>query len=300
MTKNEINREWKALWLVILSGIIVLNLFPARDERAAIVCFLEGKARVLDTGAKLDRELQLFDWLKPGAVIETADEARMVVAFAKGDRYELKGKVKATLTANGFASASGTLAKLASVPVMSQVIALAAESKPGSQLSGIRLRGSKPQPADLYPAEGAAVLADGAALSFAPVEGVEKYRVELEDAWGNKLLSVETSSAGVIISPGILRPGASYYWSVRTLEKIRLSKVADAEFVTLSEDQAKLRNAFKVQVLQSKDAAELLFLAQLDSVLNLRKEACATLREAQALFPQNVEIKKALDRMICK
>jgi hypothetical protein len=300
MIKNIFHREGKVLGLALLSGIIVLNLFPARDERAAIVCFLEGKARVLDTGAKLDRELQLFDWLKPGAVIETADDARMVVAFAQGDRYELRGKTKATLTANGFASASGTLAKLASVPAMPRVMALAAESKPGGQLSAIRLRGSKPQPADLYPAEGAAVLADEAALSFGLVEGVEKYRVELEDAWGNKLLSVETTSAGVVISPGILKPGAGYYWSVRTLEKIRLSKVADAEFVTLSEDQAKLRNAFKIQVHQSKDVAQLLLLAQLDSVLNLRKESCATLREAQALFPQNVEIKKALDRMICK
>jgi hypothetical protein len=238
MIKNIFHREGKVLGLALLSGIIVLNLFPARDERAAIVCFLEGKARVLDTGAKLDRELQLFDWLKPGAVIETADDARMVVAFAQGDRYELRGKTKATLTANGFASASGTLAKLASVPAMPRVMALAAESKPGGQLSAIRLRGSKPQPADLYPAEGAAVLADEAALSFGLVEGVEKYRVELEDAWGNKLLSVETTSAGVVISPGILKPGAGYYWSVRTLEKIRLSKVADAEFVTLSEDQA--------------------------------------------------------------
>ena len=300
MRKKKINRGWNALWLVILSGIIGLNLFSAPDERAAIVCFLEGKARVADPGAKLDRELQLFDWLKAGAVIETADEARMVVAFAKGDRYELKGKIRATLTANGFSSVSGTPAKLVSVPVMPQVIALAAESKPGNELSAIRLRGSKPQLSDLYPGEGAGVLADQAALSFAPVEGVEKYRVELEDAWGNKLLSVETTSAGVVVSPGILKPGAGYYWSVRTLDKIRLSKVADAEFITLSEEQAKLRNAFKAQVLDSKDAAQLLLLAQLESVLNLRKEACATLREAQALFPQNIEIKKALERMICK
>ena len=137
-------------------------------------------------------------------------------------------------------------------------------------------------------------------MSFAPVQGVEKYRVELEDAWGYKLLSVETTSPGVALSPGILKPGASYYWSIRTLDKSRLSKAADAEFVTLTEDQAKLRNAFKAQILASKDAAQLLLLARLDSVLNLRKEACATLREAQALYPQNVEIKKALDQMNCK
>jgi hypothetical protein len=224
----------------------------------------------------------------------------MVVAFIEGNRYELAGKVKATLTSNGFASVSGTVVELPFVPAVPLIITLAAESTPGSQLSAIRLRGSKPQLADLYPGEGAAVLADEAALSFAPVEGVEKYRVELEDALGNKLLSVETTSANVVISPGILKPGAGYYWSVRTLETVRLSKVADAEFVTLSEGQANLRNTFKEQVLQSKDIAQLLLLARLDSALNLRKEACDTLRDAQALFPQNAEIKKALDRMTSK
>ncbi|MDD8026661.1 MAG: hypothetical protein PHI34_09100 [Acidobacteriota bacterium] len=300
MNKMGIRRRTGALGLAILCGIIVSSLMAGPDDRAAIVCFLEGQARVSDGGASLGRELQLFDWLKAGSVVETAAESRMVVAFAQGDRYELKGKAKATLTANGFASASGTLIKLDSVPVVAQVLALSADSKPGSRLTAIRLRGSNPELAGLYPAEGAAVLADEAALSFALVEGVEKYRVELEDAWGNKLLSVETASPGVALSPGILKPGAGYYWSVRTLDKIKLSKVADAEFVTLSEDQAKIRKAFQARARASKDAAQLLLLARLDSALNLRREACATLREAQALFPQNAEIKKAMDRMDCR
>jgi len=300
MPYKKINLGRAALSLAIVFGAIVLTSFPVTDERIAIVCFLEGKARILDPGAKENRDLQLFDWLRAGAAIETADDAKVVVAFANGDRYELRGKVKAILKTNGFTSASGTLVKLSAVSFMPQIVSLAAESKPGSGLTAIRLRGTKRELAGLYPSEGSAALANEAVLSFTPLEGVEKYRVEVEDEWGNKILSVETNSAEVVVSPGILKPGASYYWWVLTLDKIRPSTTAYAEFFTLSAEQAKIRNALKSQFLESKDAAQLLLLAQVESVLNLRKEACATLQEAQRLFPQNAEIKKAMERMSCK
>lgn len=297
---QKINLGRVALSLAIVFGAVVLNSFPGTDERTAIVCFLEGKAKLVDPGVKESRDLQLFDWLRAGAAIETSDETRMVVAFANGDRYELRGKVKATLKKNGFASASGTLVELSTVSCMPQIVSLAAESKPGSGLTGIRLRGTKRELAGLYPSQGSAALADETVLRFTPLEGVEKYRVQLGDEWGNKLLSVETISSEVTVSPGILKPGARYLWRVLTLDKTRPSTAADAEFFTLSAEQAKIHNAFRSQVLESKDAAQLLLLAQLESVLNLRKEACTTLREAQGLVPQNAEIKKAIERMGCK
>ena len=300
MSSQKIDLRRAVLWLALISGAIVLNSFPGTNERTAIVCFLEGKAKLIDPGVKESRDLQLFDWLRAGAAIETADDAKMVVAFANGDRYELRGRVKATLQKNGFASALGTLVKLSAVSVMPQIVSLAAQSKPGSGLSGIRLRGTRRELFGLNPSEGSAALANEAVLSFIPLEGVERYRVELEDEWGNKLLSVETISAEVTVSPGILKPGARYFWRVLTLDKIKPSTAADAEFFTLSAEQAKIRNAFKSQVLKSKEAAQLLLLAQLESVLNLRKEACTTLREAQGLFPQNAEINKAIERMGCK
>lgn len=288
------------MWLGVVLGTIILNSFPAANERTAIVCFLEGKATLFDVVAKESRDLQLFDWLGAGAVIEANDAARIVLAFANGDRYELKGKIKATLKMNGFASTSGTPVKLSAVPVMPRIVALAAESKPGSGLSAIRLRGAKRALTGLYPAEGCSAVANETILSFTPLENIEKYRVELEDEWGNRLLAVETDSAEVVVSPGILKPGSRYYWWVVTLDNIKPSTAAEAEFSTLSVEQANFLNAFKKQVEPTKDVTQLLLFSQLESVLNLRKEACATLREAQQLSPENTEIAKALERMSCK
>jgi cytochrome c-type biogenesis protein CcmH/NrfG len=68
----------------------------------------------------------------------------------------------------------------------------------------------------------------------------------------------------------------------------------------VSDEQARVRNAFKAQVAQSKDAANLLLLAQMEMALGLRREACETLQEALALFPDNAEIKNAMAQIGCK
>ena len=299
MTRRS-NRGRVVIFVFVMVGVLGLRIFPAAEDRAAIVCFLEGKTTILEPGAKEIRDILLFDWLKPGAVIVADEAARVVVAFANGERYELRGKAKATVNPKGFSSVSGTITKIASAPVMPQIAALAGEAKPGSRLSGIRLRGAKREITDLYPGEGSAALADEAVLSFTPAAGAMKYRVEIEDEWGNNVFSVETNSPEVVISPGVLKPGANYYWTVRTVETNRPSTVSDAVFVTLAADQAKLRNSARDQALRAKDAAQLLLLSQLEIALGLRRESCATLKEALALSPQNDGIKKALARPNCK
>jgi hypothetical protein len=288
------------IFAIVMVGVLGLRMFPGADERAAIVCFLEGKATISGPGAKESRDILLFDWLKPGVVLESDESALVVVAFSNGERYELRGKAKATVNPKGFSSVSGTITKIASAPVMPQIASLAGEAKPGSRLSGIRLRGAKREITDLYPGEGSAALADEAVLSFIPVAGVMKYRVEIEDEWGNNVFSVGTNSSEVVISPGVLKPGANYYWSVRTVETTRPSTVSDAVFVTLAADQARLRNTAREQALRNKDAAQLLLLSQLEIALGLRRESCATLKEALAFSPQNDGIIKALARLNCK
>jgi len=285
--------------LFLLSSGILLSLFAGSqsrpEEKTAIVCFITGKAWVLEPGAKELREIDLFDWIKSGATIETGTGAKLIVAFSTGERHELGGKTKATMTQAGFTSVSGSIVRLAPAPVMPQIASISRESKPGSRMSGIRLRGrsAKQEIFNLYPNGSEAVLADEAVLSFSNLGEAARFRVEIEDEPGNNILSLETTSSEVIISPGVLKPGANYYWSVRTLEKDKPASIADAEFTTVEDKNAKARNTFKAQVYQSKSAADLLLLVEMDMKLGLRKEACKTLEAALSLSPNNEKIIKA-------
>jgi hypothetical protein len=280
------------------------NLFPGQalgsDGKTAIICFLEGKAWKWERGEKDRQAVRLFDWIEVGSIIETDPGARLILAFSNGDRYELGKSTRVTIGQAEFTSRNGTINKLAAVPVMPQIVSFARESKPGTRLGGIRLRTLKRTISGLYPNEGEAVLADNAVLVFEPLEGVGKYRVEIEDEAGNNIFSVETTTPRTVIPPGVIKPGANYYWQVRTLEKDKLSTVSYAAFATVSDEQARVRNAFKAQVAQSKDAANLLLLAQMEMALGLRREACETLQEALALFPDNAEIKNAMAQIGCK
>jgi hypothetical protein len=286
--------------LLLALGNFSLGISSDSDEKVAIVCFLEGKAWLLEPGEKERSEIGLFDWIIIGAVIKTDSEAKLVLAFSNGDRFELGEKTQVTVGQNKFTSQIGSIKKLKPVPVMPQIASISKESRPGSRLSGIRLRGAKRVISGLYPSEGATVLVDKAMITFQPLEGVEKYRIEIEDEWGNNVFSVETISPRVTISPGIIKPAANYYWQVRTLEKDKPSTVSYAAFATVSEDHARIRNAFKAQVEKSKDVANLLLLAQMEMALGLRKETCETLEAALALFPDSAEIKKAMSQIECK
>jgi len=299
-------KNWKGnIGLMVCVFLFVLgNLFSGSlsepEGKVVIVCFLEGKAWVSESGEKERSEINLFDWIKKEAIIETNSKARVILAFSTGDRYELKGKTKATVGQKGFSSHTGSLKKLSSVAVMPQIASISKESRPGSRLGGIRLRGTKRVISRLYPSKGATMLADQAVLTFETIEGVERYRIEIEDEWGNNIFSVETGSPNVVASPGVLNPGANYYWQVRTLEKDKPSIYGEAVFATVTEENARIRNDFKSQIDQSKDVANLLLLAQMDIALGLQKEACETLKAALALFPDNSEIKKAMAQIGCK
>ena len=277
-----------------------LGMSSDLDEKVAIVCFLEGKAWIVEPGQKERSEIYLFDWIETGALIETEREAKLILAFSSGDRYEIGEKSKITIGQNEFTSKTGSIKELKPVPVMPQIASISLESRPGSRMGGIRLRGSKRAISGLYPSEGETVLADDAILTFEPLEGVEKYRIEIEDEWGNNIFSLETGSPKIFASPGVLKPGANYYWEVRTLEKDKPSTVSYAAFATVSEEYALTRNAFKAQAYQTKDGPDLLLLAQLEMALGLRKEACETLEIALGLFPDNLEIKNAIAKFDCK
>ena len=299
MKKRKRNLGLTVFIFLFILGNFSFGMSSGSDEKVAIVCFLEGKAWIVEPGEEERSEIFLFDWIKIGAIVETDSEAKLTLAFSSGDRYEIEGKSKLTIGENAFTDKTGSIKELKPVPVMPQIASISLEARPGSRLGGIRLRGPKRIVSGLYPSEEATVIADDAILTFEPLEGVERYRIEIEDEWGNNIFSLETGSPKVIASPGVLKPGANYYWEVRTLEKDKPSTVSYAAFATVSEVHALTRSAFKEQSYRTKDGPNLLLLAQLEMAIGLRKEACETLKTALALFPDNSEIKKAIAKFVC-
>jgi len=269
------------------------------EGKTAIVCFLSGNVSAQEPGQTGRKDLGLFDWLSAGTEIETGPGARLVIAFSNGSRYELGEKSAVVLGKNSLKSQSGPVKPLESVPVMPQILSLAADVQPGNRLGGIRLRSSKPTIANLYPSEGDALLPDQAVLSFEPLPDVRKYRVEIEDEQGRDLLSVETSVPRVTVAPEILKAGVHYYWQVRALEK-DVSTVSYAAFVTPTEEEARLYKSFRTQVGASTDTANLLLLARYEMSIGLRRESCKTLKEALALSPENEKIKEMAARAACE
>jgi hypothetical protein len=285
--------------LAFVAGLAAAGT-AASAGKTAIVCFLEGKAWMAERSGSERREVRLFDWLSAESSLETAPGARLILAFSDGSRYELGERTTVTLGKDGLASQKGSVTRLESVPVMPQIASIADDSKRGSRLGGIRLRTFRRTISGLYPNEGEAVLADTAILEFNSLEGVKRYGIEVEDEQGDGVFSAETEMTRVPVPPGLLEPGTGYYWQVRTLDRERPPAVSYAAFVTVAADQARLRESFKAQVERSQDAANILLLAEMEITLGLRREACATLREALKRFPGNAEIENAISRIGCK
>lgn len=300
MKKWGRNMGLVAIIFLFILGCLSPGYSSDTEEKVAIVCFSEGKAWLTEPGERERSEINLFDWIKIGTVIQTELEAKVVIAFSTGDRYELRGKTKATVGQEGFISSSGMVKKLESVPVMPKIAAISREARPGSRLGGIRLRGPKGSISKFYPSKGTTLLAEEAVFTFEPIYGVKKYKVEIKDEWGNKIFSAETGSTKIATYPSVLKSGANYSWKVWALEKREPSILSEAVFSTVSEENTRARNAFKEQAYQSKDGIKLLLLAQLDMALGLWKEACETLNDALALFPDNEEIKSAMFQIGCK
>jgi hypothetical protein len=189
---------------------------------------------------------------------------------------------------------------MSKVLVMPNLDAISWESIPGSRLGGIRLRGNKKFITGLYPGEGATSLAEETVITFESLEGIEKYRVEIEDEWGTKVFSVETESPRIIVSPGVLSPGANYYWQVQTLDKDMPSSVSYEGFSTIKEENARILKAFRASISNSKDGIDLLLQSRIEAALGLKREMCASLKVALKFFPENKEIKEIMANSGCK
>jgi len=277
------------LWFVVT---LFASAAVAADAPIAIVSQLEGSAHV--TAAPAPRtSLALFDWIPRGATIELAPASKAVIAFANGKRWELGERAKVTIDENGVTSSTGTVRQLASLPPMPAIAPVASNGT--QRAAATRIRGSKIE--QLYPNESAVTLADETTLRFAPDGGASRYRIEIENESGDTVFHAETESTSVAISPGILKPGARYYWKVRTLDKIGSTARGEAEFATLAADKAESRAALKKALLAGGDAPSLALLAEIDRNLGLLHEAETGLQAALAQSPNDAALRIALERV---
>jgi hypothetical protein len=283
---------------MVFAIVLTLGLTSQQSgstEAVAVVSALSGTASRTTPPETEKENLRLFDWLPEGCVIQLDEGSRLTLAFADGSRFELDEKTEATIAADGPKVIIGTSTPLESVPPMPRLAAISRGQDPGARSAAIRLRGRRIR--GLYPRAGTVTLAENTVLSFEPVGNARQYKVELENESGRTIFEVETESSSLKVPSGILRPGARYFWSVRTIEMIGTSVRGQSEFSTLSAEVVQERSALRESLVKEADADSLALLAEVDRRLGLIAEARDGFKAALDKSPTNEGIRRALEEI---
>lgn len=220
-------------WILALGLLLTMTLDASASEPVALVYSLNGKASLAGPAAAR-RPLRLFDRLPAKTIVEAGPGSQLELAFANGIRYALDERSKVQLGAQDLFSRTGPVRPLPCVPPLPNLASIAEEERPGPRTGAVRIRAEAIP--GLYPGDGEAVLAGAVSLRFDPVEGGRRYRVAVHDRQGNKIFETETAASPVTLPAGILRPGARYGWTVRTIDREGPVAQGKADFVTLSAD----------------------------------------------------------------
>jgi hypothetical protein len=264
-------------------------------EMAAIVSSLFGKASVVMPPKTVTMDVHLFDWLPAGCVVEVPKGSRLTLAFAGGSRYEMEGNSRAILSNAGPKSERGTIRPLEPFPPIPRLAFTAAGRPPGLRSGAVRVRGANPNRiGSLYPHANAATIPDSTILRFSPIAGGAPYRVVLANQAGSVIFETETQLAQVAVPAGKLQPATPYRWHVRTLGTNTPAASGEAEFVTLSADEIKLRHSFKTRMESEADAESLALLGEVDRRLGLLLEAEGEFQAALAKSPSNDTFRRIL------
>ena len=280
------------VWLApLVLGPCLAHGAPLREpEPVAIVVSVSGPAQV-KAPARPSRTLGLFERLVVGARLRTDPQSIVTVAFANGQRFELRGEADVTVGGEGFARTRGLVRVLTPVPPLHKIPPVRDLGE--GRTAALRVRGGGV--GELYPRDGAAVLADEAVLRFSAPPEAGPCRVEVEDAAGNSISRADSGGSGAALPRGVLAPGEQYTWRVRCPAATGVTLRADASFVTLSKEQAEARAALKAAA--HADASSLALLAEIDQGLGLLREAREEFRAASAREPDNAALATALARL---
>lgn len=231
----------------------------------------------------------------PGAQVRTVGESEAALVFFDGRRFVVEAASSAAIAMEGVRAEAGSVRRLEPIPAVADIPPLA---RPGTRPGADRIRheaGGGGAPFELYPRD-AALLADAAVLRFAPVPGVERYRVEVIDDRGAEVFIAETAAKAVDVPAGRLAPGSVYYWRVTSRER---GFHGGAFFVALSEAAAGARRRLTEQTTDRGDSRLDLLLAEVDRSLGLRREACKRLPNAARWTLDREPLERALEALEC-
>ncbi len=248
-------------------------------QTVALVYQVSGEAQRTAPGRSPEL-LHPLDRLPAGIILELKPGSRVSLAFVTGRRYELSGPARATLGPGDLAARSGAVRTLAPVPPLPLLKPIAVSDHPGQTAGAIIIRGDEIQ--GLYPGHGTRALASSAVLSFESVDGAQRYSIEVEDEWGEIVYGSETVSSRVTLPENVLRPGMSYHWSVRTLDRPGSMARGEADFTTLDAKTARAREELRRFVERAGDPESFSLLAGVDQGLGLLAEAWDERRPARA------------------
>jgi hypothetical protein len=294
MPAPALNGLKRGAFFVALVFLCAPNQSRGADNAIAVVFSISGNVAVVALSGEKGR-VELFDLLQAGSVIEVGPGSKVKIAYANGSRYALEDGTKATIATGGPQVSAGKVSPLESVPPLPHLVALA--NAAGTRSAVTRIRGGPDRIGNLYPFADSAALPEDAVLRFTPFEGATRYRVEVEDDSGRTVLDAETESSVLAVPAGVLRPGARYYWSVRTVERIGPTMRAEREFSTLPEEDIRRRAALRSVLVKAGDPESLAFLAAIDRRLGLLLEAREEFKAALMKSPTDVALQKAVSEI---
>lgn len=249
----------------------------ATPPASAIVTMVQGRCAVQISEATGEVAAMPFQVLPSGAVVTTGSDGAVTVGFVSGKRSRLEPGSRARVGENGLEIQRGAISALPDAATLPKILAIAAGAGAGKRPAAIRIRSAGRHELDLNPRDGAASLADATTLRFGEVEGVDRYRVEIEDRGGKPVFAVETRSASLAVPAGILQPNESYYWRVRSLSLDLPVLEEEAAFVTVSREASEARAALVAEIGAHPEPDLILLLAELDAFVGLHHEACIDL-----------------------
>jgi hypothetical protein len=265
-------REAAMFWLIL----------PALGApNAALIAFLSGTVTIGQS-----TRASSFDWVAEGAVLSVGEKSKAVLILMNGRRFEMAANARATVGPAELSRTSGPVHEIDPLPPMPRPAAL----QVGTDTAGAaRFRGATKIP-ELCPREGMAVRSDAAKLSFQRVAGARTYQVVLEDEEGNAILNQQTSSIEILLPS--LHAASRYYWRVRAMGEAGVIAEDRAAFVTLSEEQMRMRQAFAKAAADNPG-----LLAEVDFESGLVREALDEFRAALGKDPGDAASERGLARV---
>lgn len=240
--------------------LVAAHLAPAASRRpTALVALVQGEAA---TQARPGQPLAPRAWLRAGDVVVLAAEARVVLVFRSGRRFEARGPARVRV---GRAAVRGP--GLRELPALSPWPARVrpAEVRATSP-AVVRVRSAGISA--VFPSEGQAVLAHALALRFVPDAPAAEYTLEVREVLGRVVLRTRTDATELRLPPEILRPGAAYLWSVSGVTATGERLSGEAGFHVLDARLCATRARIERQV-ESPDAR--VYLDELDRALGLSR-----------------------------